>query len=75
MVGGITLGVGWRKLILRIGEELQVLRTGRFKYFERGGECINGPVSLLSGCVFLRLSTNFVLIYPTRTALRRRQRF
>jgi len=30
------------------GEELQVLRTGCFKYFERGGECINGPVSLLS---------------------------
>jgi len=31
------------------GEELQVLRTGCFKYFERGGECVNGPVSLLSG--------------------------
>ncbi|KAJ7582568.1 squalene epoxidase-domain-containing protein [Mycena floridula] len=31
------------------GEELAVLRTGCFKYFERGGECINGPVSLLSG--------------------------
>ncbi|KAF8959626.1 squalene epoxidase [Flammula alnicola] len=30
------------------GDELQVLRTGCFKYFERGGECINGPVSLLS---------------------------
>ncbi|KAF8159204.1 squalene epoxidase [Crassisporium funariophilum] len=30
-------------------EELQVLRTGCFKYFERGGECIDGPVSLLSG--------------------------
>jgi len=30
-------------------EELRVLRTGCFKYFERGGECINGPVSLLSG--------------------------
>ncbi|KDR80986.1 hypothetical protein GALMADRAFT_241584 [Galerina marginata CBS 339.88] len=30
-------------------ENLQVLRTGCFKYFERGGECINGPVSLLSG--------------------------
>ncbi|KAJ3496117.1 hypothetical protein NLJ89_g10531 [Agrocybe chaxingu] len=29
--------------------ELQVLRTGCFKYFERGGECVNGPVSLLSG--------------------------
>ncbi|KAF9445856.1 SE-domain-containing protein [Macrolepiota fuliginosa MF-IS2] len=30
-------------------EYLAVLRTGCFKYFERGGECINGPVSLLSG--------------------------
>ncbi|RDB27679.1 Squalene monooxygenase [Hypsizygus marmoreus] len=30
-------------------EELAVLRTGCFKYFERGGQCIEGPVSLLSG--------------------------
>ncbi|KAF5379447.1 hypothetical protein D9615_006574 [Tricholomella constricta] len=30
-------------------EQLAVLRTGCFKYFERGGECVNGPVSLLSG--------------------------
>jgi len=28
---------------------LEVLRTGCFKYFELGGECISGPVSLLSG--------------------------
>jgi hypothetical protein len=35
------------------GEELEALRTGCFKYFELGGECINGPISLLSGCVFL----------------------
>ncbi|KAF7340058.1 SE domain-containing protein [Mycena venus] len=28
--------------------ELEVLRTGCFKYFELGGECINGPVSILS---------------------------
>ncbi|PPR05224.1 hypothetical protein CVT24_010330 [Panaeolus cyanescens] len=32
-------------------EELRVLRTGCFKYFERGGECINGPVSMLSGII------------------------
>ncbi|OCH87032.1 SE-domain-containing protein [Obba rivulosa] len=31
------------------GEELEVLRTGCFKYFELGGECVNGPVSLLAG--------------------------
>ena len=30
-------------------EYLSHLRTGCFKYFERGGECITGPVSLLSG--------------------------
>jgi len=30
-------------------ENLFALREGCFKYFERGGECINGPVSLLSG--------------------------
>ncbi|KAJ3765233.1 squalene epoxidase [Lentinula raphanica] len=29
-------------------DNLEVLRTGCFKYFELGGECINGPVSLLS---------------------------
>ncbi|KAH8996182.1 squalene epoxidase [Lactarius hatsudake] len=28
---------------------LAILRTGCFKYFECGGECIRGPVSLLSG--------------------------
>jgi len=33
------------------GEELAVLRRGCFKYFERGGDCIRGPVSLLSGIV------------------------
>ncbi|KAF8213570.1 squalene epoxidase-domain-containing protein [Mycena galopus ATCC 62051] len=30
------------------GTELEVLRTGCFKYFECGGECVNGPVSILS---------------------------
>ncbi|KAF9000128.1 squalene epoxidase [Cyathus striatus] len=29
-------------------EYLNVLRTGCFKYFERGGQCINRPISLLS---------------------------
>ncbi|KAI0821747.1 squalene monooxygenase [Trametes gibbosa] len=28
---------------------LDVLRTGCFKYFELGGNCVNGPVSLLAG--------------------------
>lgn len=30
------------------GPDLAVLRTGCFKYFELGGECVNGPVSLLA---------------------------
>ncbi|GAA6035526.1 hypothetical protein JCM8097_000299 [Rhodosporidiobolus ruineniae] len=29
-------------------ESLEVLKTGCFKYFELGGDCIEGPVSLLS---------------------------
>ncbi|KAF9270843.1 squalene epoxidase [Marasmius fiardii PR-910] len=31
--------------------DLAVLRTGCFKYFELGGECVNGPVSLLSATI------------------------
>jgi squalene monooxygenase len=38
-------------LFFYLGEELQVLQTGCFKYFECGGECVNGPVTLLSGFV------------------------
>jgi len=30
-------------------ENLGVLRSGCFKYFERGGDCVDGPVRLLSG--------------------------
>ncbi|UZJ53272.1 hypothetical protein CBS101457_002592 [Exobasidium rhododendri] len=30
-------------------ENLEVLREGCFKYFEMGGECVGGPVRLLSG--------------------------
>ena len=30
-------------------ENLEVLREGCFKYFELGGECVGGPVRLLSG--------------------------
>ena len=29
-------------------ENLEVLKTGCFRYFERGGECVAGPVALLS---------------------------
>ncbi|KAF9027516.1 squalene epoxidase [Hymenopellis radicata] len=33
-------------------EDLEVLRNGCFKYFERGGDCIAGPVALLSDMSF-----------------------
>ena len=29
--------------------DLHILRAGCFAYFERGGDCIDGPVSLLAG--------------------------
>ncbi|KAJ4485590.1 squalene epoxidase [Lentinula aciculospora] len=32
-------------------DNLEVLRTGCFKYFELGGECVNGPVSLLAATI------------------------
>lgn len=32
-------------------ESLDALKIGCFKYFERGGDCVAGPVGLLSGQV------------------------
>lgn len=32
-------------------DNLDVLRMGCFKYFELGGNCVDGPVSLLSGVI------------------------
>lgn len=40
-----------RKADTGTDECLEVLRTGCFKYFERGGNCVLGPVSLLAGYV------------------------
>ncbi len=40
-----------RHKIYFIDDKLDVLREGCFKYFELGGQCIEGPVSLLSGLV------------------------
>ena len=41
----------FRKFVIHgiVDEDLAVLQKGCFKYFECGGECIRGPVSLLSG--------------------------
>ena len=35
----------------RSDESLDALKLGCFKYFERGGDCVAGPVGLLSGQV------------------------
>ncbi|KAM6497510.1 Squalene epoxidase domain containing protein [Amanita muscaria] len=43
------LSVALYDLFAADDEELEILRTGCFKYFECGGECIDGPVSLLAG--------------------------
>ena len=34
-------------------ESLDALKIGCFKYFERGGDCIAGPIGLISGYVTL----------------------
>lgn len=39
--------------------QLQYLQKGCFRYFQRGGDCIDGPVSLLAGIIRQPL----VLIY------------
>jgi squalene monooxygenase len=47
--GGVLLVIRHAlKLNLTVDDKLDVLRTGCFKYFERGGECVAGPVNLLS---------------------------
>ena len=35
-------------LTLTLSADLAILREGCFRYFELGGECVSGPVSLLS---------------------------
>ncbi|GAA5868026.1 hypothetical protein JCM3774_001573 [Rhodotorula dairenensis] len=46
-------------------ENLEVLKTGCFKYFELGGDCIQGPVSLLSA---LRPSPSLLFYHFFRVA-------
>lgn len=35
----------------RKGEDLELLKMACFRYFERGGKCIEDPVSMLAGSV------------------------
>lgn len=39
--------------------QLKALQLGCFRYFQRGGECVNGPVGLLAGII----RQPFVLFY------------
>lgn len=36
---------------LTLDEDLEILQRGCFGYFQLGGECVNGPVGLLSGLI------------------------
>lgn len=44
---------------LSLDADLEVLQRGCFSYFQFGGECVNGPVGLLSGLI----QRPIVLIY------------
>uniref|UniRef100_A0A060T4Q4 Squalene monooxygenase n=1 Tax=Blastobotrys adeninivorans TaxID=409370 RepID=A0A060T4Q4_BLAAD len=53
-VGSVVnvLSVALYSLFAGANEELKILQRGCFRYFQLGGECINGPVSLLSGLLY-----------------------
>lgn len=44
-----TLSIALYSLFAADKNSLKILQKGCFKYFERGGECVNGPIGLLSG--------------------------
>ena len=44
-----TLSISLYSLFAADKKPLRILRNGCFKYFQRGGECVNGPIGLLSG--------------------------
>jgi len=44
-----VLSVALYELFGASNESLDALKIGCFKYFERGGDCVAGPVGLLSG--------------------------
>ena len=47
-------------------ESLDALKIGCFKYFERGGDCVAGPIGLLSGYVISPSITTdrFLIQFP-----------
>ncbi|EGW30897.1 squalene monooxygenase [Spathaspora passalidarum NRRL Y-27907] len=44
-----TLSIALYSLFAADKRALKILQIGCFKYFERGGECVDGPIGLLSG--------------------------
>jgi squalene monooxygenase len=44
-------------LTIASDDSLDALREGCFKYFELGGDCVEGPVSMLAGYALLLLSS------------------
>ncbi|EMG45685.1 ERG1 Squalene epoxidase ERG1 [Candida maltosa Xu316] len=44
-----TLSIALYSLFAADKKALKILQNGCFRYFQRGGECLNGPIGLLSG--------------------------
>ncbi|KAI5960157.1 ERG1 [Candida pseudojiufengensis] len=44
-----TLSIALYSLFAADKRSLKILQYGCFKYFEKGGECVSGPIGLLSG--------------------------
>lgn len=44
-----TLSIALYSLFAADRKPLQILQRGCFKYFQRGGDCVDGPIGLLSG--------------------------
>lgn len=44
-----TLSIALYSLFAADKKPLKILQRGCFKYFERGGDCVDGPIGLLSG--------------------------
>ncbi|KAI5887401.1 SE-domain-containing protein [Schizophyllum commune H4-8] len=57
--GGMTVGLHDAAILMRLlgdlaapkHENLDILRTGCMRYFQRGGKCVSEPVGILSGLI------------------------
>ena len=63
-----TLSISLYSLFAADKKPLRILRNGCFKYFQRGGECVNGPIGLLSGMLpFPMLLFNHFSVLPVQS--------